>query len=133
MIVVSTFYLTKLISQGVLTQEQDSLSEKPSGRRHTACFVKAMQTTMVINPSVWKVSNLSRSEFLRRLRCVKSIRVGISRSCQKGTKLPVISYFSESVKAWGLFEGFHTLVNEGNFSIFTKANSGYVFALMLAP
>ena len=87
---------------------------------------------VIINPGIWKQSKLTRSEFLRRIRCVREIRVEEELSTQqKYTLRPVFSYFPRTLESWSLFERLHGLVNQGDFAVFDERTDNRIFAITL--
>lgn len=87
---------------------------------------------VVSNVNVWRKSGLSRNEFLRRIRCVKALRVGENHwEAQECSNYPVFSFFPSSLESWRNFERLHHLVNKADFSIFEERTDWRLFSLVL--
>ena len=87
---------------------------------------------VIINPVIWKSSNLPRVKFLQTMKQVKAIRIRTTSWSLEGyDDWPVFSYFPRSVDAWTLLERLHNLVNNGDFSPFDERVKDHVFAVML--
>jgi hypothetical protein len=91
------------------------------------------EATVVIDPHIWKKSGLARSEFLKRIRSFKKLRLRPVMTPQEATTLPVFSYLPRTLESWGLLERFHNLVNKGDFSVFDGRTSDFIAALIIAP
>src|ERR1039458_3652852 len=91
------------------------------------------EEVIVANPHIWKRSGLSRPEFLKRVRGFRKIRVRSLECPQEMTELPVFSYFPRGLQSWGLLERLHSLVNEGDFSVFDERIDDFIVALIIAP
>ena len=86
---------------------------------------------IVVNTGIWKKSKLSRAEFLKRIRCVKAVRVDEIRTTQAATGYPVLSFIPRTLETWSIFERFHALINSADFSIFDEHTERQFFAIML--
>ena len=89
-----------------------------------------MKEVVIINPHIWKLSKLSREEFIRRLKCVRGIRTGFKQSYDY---FPSLSYFPDTLESWTHLERFHRLVNEGDFSIFDELPPNQVVFTIVLP
>jgi hypothetical protein len=86
---------------------------------------------VVVNTGIWKKSKLSRAEFLKRIRCVKAIRVDEIRTTRVATGYPILSFVPLTLESWANFEKFHALVNTADFSIFDEHTERRFFAIVL--
>lgn len=88
----------------------------------------SLEEVAFINPLIWKTTKLSRIDFLHAIKRVYAIQIAES-PLNRGA--PEFSYFPQTLDSWSLLERLHSIVNDGDFSVFDERGDDRVFGVML--